>query len=255
MTELAVLSAFLVGLLGGIHCAAMCGGIVSAISFRGITVAVRPVLSTPVPTFHLAYNAGRIGSYTLAGAVAGLVGALGTGLLDELLPIRTMLYLLASFMLLAQGMYLAGVWRGLAALERAGGRLWAYIQPWSRPLLPVDSAPKALALGAIWGWLPCGMVYSVLALALASGDATSGALTMFAFGLGTLPNLLAMAIAAERIRPLLKNARVRFAAGALVMGFGVIGLVRALQPAHDHSSSLSLHGSDTHVRASHTTGH
>jgi sulfite exporter TauE/SafE len=243
MTELSIFSAFLVGLLGGVHCAGMCGGIVGAISLHSTATAARP-------GYHLAYNAGRIGSYALAGIAAGSIGSGGL-LLEGLLPVRTILYLLASSIVLAQGFYLAGLGRGVVYLERAGGRFWSYIQPWSRRLLPLDSAPKAFLLGALWGWLPCGMVYSVLATALASGHPMSGGLTMLAFGLGTAPNLLAMGLAAERLRPMLKQGRLRLAAGALVMGFGVIGLVRAMQPAHDPGAAPSSPGSHAHVRAGH----
>ena len=251
MAELAVLSAFLVGLLGGVHCAAMCGGIVGAISFRNCAVTVRGAQTTTArPIYHLAYNAGRIGSYTIAGTIAGLIGSGGL-LFDNLLPARTVLYVLASLMVLAQGLYLAGVWQGLAHLERAGGRIWIHIKPWSRRLLPLDSASKAVALGALWGWLPCGMVYSVLTIAVASAHPIDGALTMFAFGLGTLPNLLAMGLAAERVRPLLRNVRLRRLAGAVIMSLGAIGLVRAVQPTHDHGAALTLQESHSHGRTGH----
>lgn len=251
MAELAVVSAFLVGLLGGVHCAAMCGGIVSAISFGGSAVAVhRTPPATAHSMYHLAYSVGRIGSYTVAGTIAGWIGSGGL-LFDDLLPVRTILYLLASLMLVAQGLYLAGVWNGVATLERAGGKIWIHIKPWSQRLLPVDSAAKAAALGALWGWLPCAMVYSVLTVAVASGRPLSGALTMLAFGLGTLPNLLAMGFAAERMRPLLKNVRLRRIAGAVVITFGAIGLVRAVQPTHDHGAALSLHESNDHGRTGH----
>lgn len=250
MAEFAIVSAFMVGLLGGVHCAAMCGGIVGAISFRGSAVVVqRPLAAATYSMYHLAYNAGRIGSYTVAGALAGWIGSGGL-LLDELFPVRTILYMLASLMLVAQGLYLAGAWNGIARLERAGGKLWNRIRPWSRRFLPVDSAAKAAALGALWGWLPCAMVYSVLTVALASGHSISGALTMFAFGVGTLPNLLAMGFATERMRPLLKNIRVRQLAGIVVVSFGAIGLVRAVQPAND-GAALSLQQSHDYGRTGH----
>lgn len=252
MTELTVLTAFLVGLLGGVHCAAMCGGIVSAISWRSklppirAAAPVRPVFS------HFAYNAGRVSSYVVAGAVAGWIGS-GALLLEQLVPARTILYVIASVMLLAQGLYLAGIWRGVIYVERVGSRIWRHIQPMTRWFVPIDSAAKAFAIGALWGWFPCAMVYSVLATAMASGDPLAGALTMFAFGLGTLPNLLAMGLLAERVQPYLKHARTRLVAGAIILAFGVAGLVRVLQPVHDHASS---HASDrealiSHVRASH----
>lgn len=255
MTELTLLSAFLVGLLGGVHCVAMCGGIVSAISWRDAPASVRGPPHRPRVANHLTYSAGRIGSYALAGIVAGWIGS-GALLLEPLFPIRTALYLLASLMLLAQGLSLAGIWRGVVILERGGARIWRRVQPWTRRLVPIDSAAKGFALGILWGWLPCGMVYSVLAIALASGHPIDGGLTMLAFGLGTLPNLLAMGFAAERMQPLLKHARLRLIAGVLVMAFGISGFVRALQPAHDHASAISLHPSGAaaslgHVRAGH----
>lgn len=250
MTAITVFSAFLVGLLGGVHCAAMCGGIVSAISWRSVPGTARPVSTAARSLYHLAYSTGRIGSYTLAGFVAGWLGS-GALLFEQFLPVRTVLYVLASLMLLAQGLYLAGIWRGVTYLERAGGRIWRHVQPLTRRLVPIDSARKALALGVLWGWLPCGMVYSVLATALASGHPVGGALTMLAFGLGTLPNLLAMGFAAERVRPLLKHVRVRTVAGVLMMGFGVVGLVRAAQPAHDHSAAVTMDRSDEHKSPGH----
>ena len=242
--EFSVSAVFLMGLLGGAHCAGMCGGIVGAFSLR------RPGMVAH-RGYALSYNGGRIGSYALAGALAGWAGAGGL-LLEELLPVRTLLYVLASLLLIVQGLYLAGVGRGIPLLERAGGTLWSRIQPWSRSLLPVDSARKAFLLGALWGWLPCGMVYSALVMALASGHPVSGALTMLAFGLGTLPNLLALGYAAGRLRPQLRLGKVRLAASALIVAFGLLGLVRVIQPAEEALAQLTpgahAHG---HIRAGH----
>ena len=252
MTELAVLTAFLVGLLGGVHCAAMCGGIVSAISWRNTLPPVRAVSPVRPASRQFAYNAGRIGSYMLAGALAGWIGS-GALLLEQLVPVRTILYVVASVMLLAQGLYLAGVWRGVLYVERAGSLIWRHLQPMTRRFVPIDSTAKALAIGALWGWFPCAMVYSVLATALASGHPLAGALTMLAFGLGTLPNLLAMGLLAERVRPYLKHVRTRQVAGALIVAFGIAGVVRGLQPLHDHASpDASNHKTLTsHVRTGH----
>jgi len=239
--EFYIAAVFLMGLLGGVHCAGMCGGIVGAVSWRRGESMRRPA-------YHVAYNAGRIGSYTLAGTLAGLAGAGGL-LLEQLLPVRTLLYVTASILLIVQGLYLAGIGRGNAYLERAGGRIWAYIQPRSRALLPVDTPGKALLLGTLWGFLPCGMVYSALAIALATADPVNGALTMLMFGLGTAPNLLAMGYAAGTLRRQLNKGSVRLAAGMLVIGFGVIGLTRVMDPA----AELAPHTASAHVHAS--TGH
>lgn len=220
MLELSIFSAFLVGLLGGGHCAGMCGGIVGAVSLS------LPG-SKPRTGYLLAYNLGRIASYGVAGLLAGAVGA-SSFFLEHVLPVERVLYAVASVMLILLGLYLAGIWRGVVVLEAAGGRLWRHLQPWSRRFLPVRTLRQALVLGSIWGWLPCGLVYSVVVAALATGSPWRGAALMLAFGLGTLPALLAMGMAAVRIRAVLQNVWVRRISGLIVIGFGLAGLLRAL---------------------------
>lgn len=220
MIELSLLSAFLVGLLGGGHCIGMCGGIVGAVS---LTLPGRQ----PRLTHLLSYNLGRIASYALAGALAGALGASSLAL-NHLLPVEQGLYLLANLMLIVLGLYLAGLWRGVLVLERIGVLLWRRLQPLTKSLLPLRSSWHAILLGGVWGWLPCGLVYSVLVAALASGSALHGATLMLAFGAGTLPALLAMGMAAVRLKAWLQHVWIRRLSGALVLGFGLAGLVRAL---------------------------
>lgn len=218
MPELSLISALLVGLLGGGHCAGMCGGIVSAVSLS--LPGQQPKIG-----YHFSYNAGRIASYTLAGVLAGLLGS-SSLFLNQLLPVEKLLYLLANLMLIALGLYLAGWWRGVLVLERAGGALWKRIQPLSKKFLPVHTWRQAFVLGLLWGWLPCGLVYSVLVAALATGSALQGGALMLAFGLGTLPALLAMGMAAVRLKGFLQHLWVRRGSGLLVLGFGVFGLLK-----------------------------
>lgn len=215
MPELGLLAVFLVGLSGGVHCLGMCGGIVAAMSFQsGRRQPFR---------FLLAYNVGRLASYAAAGGLAGLIGS-AAFLSERLLPLQQGLYLLAQFMLILLGLYLAGLSRAVLVLERAGGRLWMHLQPPLSRLLPVRGVPQALVAGSLWGWLPCGLVYSVLIAALASGSALHGAALMLAFGLGTLPNLLAMGWFAAWLKGVARDRRVRLLAGLLVAGFGFWGL-------------------------------
>ena len=218
MLELSLASAFLVGLLGGGHCAGMCGGIVGAVSLS--LPGSRPRIG-----FLLAYNLGRIASYGAAGLLAGAIGA-SSFFLDHVLPVERVLYALASVMLILLGLYLAGIWRGVVVLETVGGKLWRHVQPWSKRFLPVRTLPQALALGSIWGWLPCGLVYSVVVAALATGSPWRGATLMLAFGLGTLPALLAMGMAAVRMRAVLQHVWIRRLSGLAVIGFGLLGLWR-----------------------------
>jgi sulfite exporter TauE/SafE len=209
---------FLVGLLGGTHCVGMCGGIVGALSLGG-----------PARwSMHLAYNAGRILSYTAAGALAGALGAAGIGLGGDA-PVRIVLYLIANLMLVALGLYLLGVTRALAFTERLGQRLWLRIQPLTRRFLPARTVAQAFPLGVLWGWLPCGLVYSALATALGSASVAGGALAMLAFGAGTLPNLLAAGILLARMNEFVRRTPVRIASGLLVLGFGLYGLLGVMR--------------------------
>lgn len=214
MPDSTFLALFLVGLLGGTHCVGMCGGIVGALS-----------MGAPGRwSMHLAYNVGRILSYGLAGAIAGAVGAASLGL-DSQVPMRLALYLVANLMLIALGLYLLGVTQALAFTERAGQLLWQRLQPLTRRFLPARTVAQAFPLGMLWGWLPCGLVYSALATALSSGSAVRGGLCMLAFGLGTLHNLLLAGIVLARLNEFVRRPAVRIASGLLVLGFGLYGLL------------------------------
>jgi len=215
---LGYLSAFLVGLLGGVHCAGMCGGIVGAMTF-GLPPPARASLGVLLP-FQLAYNLGRISSYVLAG---GLMGGLGL-VLTQLIPIyyvqRGMLFVAAVFMVVL-GLYLGGWWSGLTRVEKLGGVLWRRLEPAAKRVLPVRTLPQAWLLGVLWGWIPCGLVYSMVVWTITAGSVLKGAALMLAFALGTLPNLLAMGLLAGAIARLLGNPWVRRGAGTLVLAFGL----------------------------------
>jgi sulfite exporter TauE/SafE len=217
------LAVFLIGLLGGVHCAGMCGGIVSALSLQMPGPAVRPGPAWPL---HLAYNLGRISSYVIAGAMMGALGSLGL-LLDNWLPVQMILYVVANLMMVALGLYLTGVTQALSFIERAGQSLWRRVQPMTKRFLPVRGVAQAFPLGMLWGWLPCGLVYSVLTLTLLSGSATRGAATMLAFGLGTLPNLMLAGLLLVRFRSVVQGRALRLGSGLIVLGFGVWGLFNA----------------------------
>jgi sulfite exporter TauE/SafE len=173
----------------------------------------------------LAYSSGRIASYAVAGALVGAIGQAGL-LMRDAVPVQHLLFALSSVMLVMLGLYLAGLWGAVRRVEQLGGALWQHLQPFTAKLLPVNTLPKALALGALWGWLPCGLVYSVLVSALASGSASQGALIMAAFGLGTLPNLLLIGLFWERCRRWVQSPKVRLVAGLVVIGLGCYGLIK-----------------------------
>lgn len=191
----------------------MCGGIVGALS-----------LGAPARwSMLLSYNSGRILSYGVAGAIAGALGAASMGLEGQV-PVRLILFFLANLMLVALGFYLLGMTRTLAFTERAGQHLWRVIQPLTKRFLPVRTVAQAFPLGLLWGWLPCGLVYSALASSLTAGSPGRGALMMLAFGLGTLPNLLLAGILFARLNEFVRRPAVRMFSGLLVLGFGLYGL-------------------------------
>lgn len=213
-----LLSAVLVGLLGGVHCVGMCSGMVGAFTF-GLPNSVQQARWRTF-LFQLFYNLGRITTYGLLGATFGWLGAQLADL-TAFVPVQRMLLAFAGVIMILLGLYLAGIWRGLAVVEQAGGRLWQSLQPLARHLAPIDSLPKAYVYGLVWGLLPCGLVYSTLIWALAAGGALQGAALLVAFGLGTLPNLLLMGVFAFMLARLSRNLWVQRSAGILVMAFGL----------------------------------
>ena len=216
-------AALAAGLLGGVHCAGMCGGIVGSLSIA----AQGPALAR-----QLAFNSGRIASYATAGMLVGALGGLGA-LAGPALVVQALLLLLANVMMALLGLYIAGWGRTVLRLERLGGVVWRRVEPIARRLFPIDSFVKAFAAGLAWGWVPCGLVYTMLLLALSSGSAAGGALVMAAFGLGTLPTLLAAGFATQRLMALRRIPFVRQAAGSILVVVALAGLARlpALQDA------------------------
>lgn len=215
------LTAFLVGLLGGVHCLSMCAGLVSSLTL-GLDPKVRGNTLRMAP-YQLAYNLGRIAGYGVAGAIVGGFGAL----LLQLGSIQTaqrVLYGLAGLAMILLGLYLGGWWRILGATERLGIHLWRRLEPLGRKLLPVRRIPDALLLGFLWAWIPCGLVYSVLITAVSTGSPLDGALLMLAFGAGTLPNLLGIGLLAGAAARLAERPWLRQGAGLLVIAFGIHAL-------------------------------
>ncbi|MGR2739835.1 sulfite exporter TauE/SafE family protein [Billgrantia sp. Q4P2] len=216
-----LLAAFVFGLLGGAHCIGMCGGIMSALTF-----AVPPSMRSParLSGLLLGYNLGRILSYMVAGT---LVASLGT--VVALAPTaRIVLQVFAATMLILMALYIANWWKGLLRVEAVGRHLWRYLEPIGKRLMPVVKIPQAIGLGAVWGWLPCGLVYSMLAWSLATADPLRGAALMGAFGLGTLPSLLVTGFAARQLGALIRHSATRTIAALSIIAFALWQLVSLL---------------------------
>lgn len=197
---------FALGLASGVHCVGMCGGIVTAFS----TIRFNP---RPEWTRQILFNLGRISTYAVAGAATGAAGSF--------LALQNGLYLFANVVLILVGLHLAG-FGALLRLERLGGPLWRRLQP-----LAARASAKGnpYFAGLLWGWLPCGLVYAALAVAVTFGSSLKGAAAMLAFGLGTLPWLLAAGAAAAQLRRWMSFPAVRLVVGGGVMAFGLHGLL------------------------------
>ena len=208
---LVLVPALLAGLLGGVHCAAMCGGIATGFSThaRGVVAALQP-------------NLGRVAGYVLAGA---LVGGLGGGLLGvaRMPQLGIAMRALVGLVLIVAGLRMLDRHGRLPRFSGGpGSRLWQALRPLQRRLLPADTAGKRLLLGALWGWMPCGLSTTLLAAAWLSASAVHGALTMAAFGLGTLPVMVPLTWAGARIGQRLQRGPFRNAAAALVVASGLL---------------------------------
>lgn len=234
MNTVAAGSAFVAGLLSSGHCFGMCGGIVGAFSIGGNGAG--RTSGSRLPGL-LAYNAGRILTYAAAGALAGALGATVGGLLPPEVARRGG-RLFAALFLVGLGLFLAGRPQFLQPIERLGARLWRRIEPLSRKLLVARGPGQAMALGLVWGFLPCGLVYSMLAMASLAGGPGDGALVMLSFGAGTLPALLAAGLAASRLRDLARSTVLRRSAAAVYIALGAwMAFTAVTGPSRHHGTA------------------
>jgi sulfite exporter TauE/SafE len=233
MGELTFLTALLAGLFGSSHCLAMCGGLATALG---------TIPNRRFPRQALLYQGGRLVSYATAGAMAGALGAaagfaLAVSSWSALLRLGTALMVIIIGLDISLGAAAATHW--LRAPERWGGWLWRRLALARR--LPLPSAPhtRALLLGLLWGWLPCGLVYSVLLAAALTGSAAAGAFTMLGFGLGTLPAMSALTYAGAWLPR--RDGLAARVLGALLVACGVwtaavpVALLGGA-PQHQHHS-------------------
>jgi sulfite exporter TauE/SafE len=229
-----VAAALALGAMGSVHCVGMCGGIAGALS-----VALPPEQRTRATlwTHQLGYAVGRIASYGVAGAFAGSFGLL----LADALGARGALGLrvVAAALLLMLGLQLGGWWQGLAALERLGGAVWRWIAPTVDATARNRSVLHALGVGAAWGWLPCGLVYSTLAWAAAGADPIRATLIMVAFGVGTVPAVALTGVTAARATQRLQSLTSRRIAGALIMSMALWTAAAAV--LHGGSATVPCH--------------
>lgn len=227
-------AALLLGFFSVTHCFGMCGGLMSAFS-----------LAIPEDKIHckikflIVYNIGRLLTYGFFGLTAGfLIQSLSiySGL--------TSLRIISGVILIIMALSLMNIWQGIKFLERAGKVIWPKLQPLSKKIMPIDTTFKALLLGMIWGWLPCGLVYSVLIWAATLANPLDASLAMIAFGIGTLPAMITIGIFANTVSGLSRKKSIRFISGSLILSFGCWTIYGALLHSHGHQHSHTPASSD-----------
>ena len=212
-------AALVAGLVGSSHCMGMCGGISAALGMATAGHRTGRAGAGRAFGYALVYNGGRIASYTIAGAVAGAIG-LAFGQALHAPAAAFVLRILTGTILVAIGLQVAFNLRLLRPLESAGMQVWRHIAPLARGMMARRGVLGALGLGALWGWLPCGLVYGMLLAAAATGDPVSGGATMIAFGLGTAPAMIATGAAAGQFQRLRQRTDFRRLAGGVVILLG-----------------------------------
>lgn len=216
------IGAFFVGLMGAGHCIGMCGGISAVISMNSVKT------DYPRWMFILLYNIGRIVSYSTFGFI---IGGLFVSIASTSQSYSALVYLriFAGLLMCLLALYIANWWKGLVYIEIIGKKLWQYISPLTKPLLPLKTPFHAIPFGFLWGWLPCGLVYSTLSWAAVSGGALNGALIMLAFGLGTLPAMFLVGIGAHTFHTLINHKLTKSISATLLLSYGIHTVYIALQ--------------------------
>jgi sulfite exporter TauE/SafE len=222
MSELLPLlsAALLAGLVGSAHCLGMCAGISGLFAVNAEVASMRRSIPTA-----LVYNAGRIFTYALFGTI---VAAFGSVVIEASPNLAVGIRILSGIIIILVGLKVAFDLRILNIIERMGGTLWARIAPAAKKLVPVTSLPKAFGLGLVWGWLPCGLLYSVLMIAATSASPAGGAATMVAFGIGTIPAMVLSGLGAARLSSVLQRRATRLGLGLLIVAMGLLTIAMPL---------------------------
>lgn len=239
MTWALFLAAFSMGLFGSPHCLGMCGGIVTAFG-----LSMQHVSDSKKNGLILTYHLGRLISYALLGLIASLVGvAIFQSIMSNSAP---RIVLGAVLMLIGLAMLGLPLFN---QLEKFGMRFWQSLAPLRKKVFPIDSFGKALFAGLLWGFLPCGLVYGALMMAIAGNNVATGAALMFVFGLGTMPMLIATQKTVGMLQSSIKNFRLRQINGVIMMLSGLAVIFIPMMMHHNHGS----HNQGSHSHAMNET--
>ena len=233
-------AAFMLGLLASGHCVGMCGGLTAALGFGQQESRRAKLLMITV-------QLGRIICYTMLGA---LIGKLSEFTSTWFTSVAIFLRFLAGLLLIAMGLYLTQWWLGISKLEAVGAIIWRKLAPLQQTLLPINKFPSALAVGLMWGFIPCGLIYSTLAWAAFVNDGHDTALLMFFFGMGTLPALLTVILVSYQAKNFLQRKSTRQIAGLFFIVFGIwTSLMTVYHGEHQHAAHQ--HSNDHYMDSQH----
>ncbi len=214
--------ALIAGLAGSAHCATMCGAISATLGMG----AKAPI------GYVFAYNTARIVSYCM---IALIFSTLLSAVIPSVPQLLFILRVVAGLMMILMGLFLLGKSSGLSGLEKVGAYIWRYLAPLASKFMPVDSFNKAFGLGLVWGWLPCGLVYSMLAIAVAQGSVVTSVTTMAAFGIGTLPAMYVIGLLGARFNEWVTKKSIRYFLAYCVIVLGVYTVfMSVMHLAGDH---------------------
>ena len=240
--DYSVISAsFMLGLLGSMHCVGMCGSIVGLMTHAARQQNASTWLRyVKIPCYHI----GRILSYSLAGFIAGSIGSTLIGRIG-MDRAHTIAQLLSGVFMLLLGLSLGGFFNGLAVLDPIGNKLWKLLAPLAKRSFTLKSPLSALFAGAVWGWLPCGLVYTALMLSLPSHCPTQGALAMASFGIGTLPLLWVVGHLSGRAFSIAQHTLLRRVIGLIIVGFAILTFTGLAIGTSHHSSHQEIQHQST----------
>ncbi len=241
---LSSLVAFNLGLISSLHCIAMCGGIITLLMRQA---ADEQSSKKQLLGFSLLYNLGRISSYTLAGIVAGVFGATFIQVFQDY-KAHFYLQLIAALVLIMIALNILGIALFTRRLESVGQLLWSKLQLLGRKLAPLNSPLKIFSFGMVWGWLPCGLVYSALLYSMTTADPTHAAVAMLCFGLGTLPSMLSAGYLFEYLQQLSSKKQLRVLSALLLIVIAISLPVSSwyFSNHHDHGSHQQEHSHSHH---------
>jgi sulfite exporter TauE/SafE len=225
------LVALLMGLFSSLHCLGMCGSIIGSLTLS-LRQEIREQKSTLMP-FVLSYNLGRISSYASGGLFAGMLHHVLTLPFGEGHGHR-LLQILSAVVMAAAGLHIAGWFQRFAYIEKVGAHFWRHIEPYGRRVIPVETLGQAYIFGLVWGWLPCGLVYTALALAATSDSVFRSTLTMLAFGIGTLPAVFGVGIMTSLLVRLSRMNKFRQVTGLILIALALLAAFPWLNPMVKH---------------------